>query len=66
MGHNARFRVLWDLGESLKGLLSSVSASLSRPVCKTSVELNVESKFVPTREVGIPCQLYGFSRPDCL
>jgi len=37
----------------LRGLLSSVSSSLTRPVCKTSVELNVKSELVRTRE-GVP------------
>ena len=45
--------------ELLKGLLSSVSASLSKPVCKTNAELNVKSELVRTREVSILIPVAG-------
>jgi 5'-nucleotidase len=39
------------LGELLKGILTTVSKSLSAPVCKTVVPLDVRSQYIRTAEV---------------
>ena len=40
------------LKETLKSVLESVSASLSGPVAKTDVELDLRSQYIRTQEVG--------------